>query len=42
MTCGQTLSSIAFRYGVSISQIMAANGLTNPNYIWVGQRLCIP
>ncbi|NLE76687.1 MAG: LysM peptidoglycan-binding domain-containing protein, partial [Chloroflexi bacterium] len=42
VTCGQTLSSIAFRYGVSISQIMAANGLTNPNYIWVGQRLCIP
>jgi len=39
---GETLSSIALRYGVTIGQLMAANGLANPNYIWVGQRLCIP
>ncbi|MGQ9584159.1 MAG: carboxypeptidase regulatory-like domain-containing protein [Anaerolineae bacterium] len=42
VTCGQTLSGIAWRYGVSVGQLMAANGLANPNYIWVGQRLCIP
>lgn len=38
----ETLSHIAMRYGVSVSAIMAANGLTDPNFIWVGQKLCIP
>ena len=38
----ETLSYIAMRYGVSVSAIMAANGLTDPNFIWVGQKLCIP
>jgi len=38
----ETLSSISLRYGVPVSAIMAANGLTNPNFIWVGQKLCIP
>ncbi len=39
---GDTLSAIAVRFDVSISAIMAANGLTNPNLIYVGQRLTIP
>jgi LysM repeat protein len=39
---GETLSSIASRYGVTVEAIMAANGLANPNYIYVGQRLTIP
>lgn len=39
---GETLSRIASRYGVSVSAIVAANGLANPNRIWPGQRLFIP
>jgi LysM repeat protein len=39
---GETLSGIAWRYGTSINGIMRANGLTNRNFIWVGQRLIIP
>jgi LysM repeat protein len=39
---GETLYSIARRYGTSVSAIASANGLRNPNYIWVGQRLVIP
>jgi LysM repeat protein len=39
---GQTLYSIARWYGTSVSAIMNANGLSNPNFIWVGQRLTIP
>jgi LysM repeat protein len=40
--CGDTLSGIAFRYGTSVAAIARANGLRNPNYIYVGQRLIIP
>ena len=39
---GDTLSKIASRFGVSVSAIMAANGLTNPDLISVGQALRIP
>jgi polysaccharide biosynthesis protein PslG len=39
---GETLSAIAWRYGVSMWQIVAANGLRNPNFIYVGQVLIIP
>ncbi|MDH7484980.1 MAG: LysM peptidoglycan-binding domain-containing protein [Anaerolineae bacterium] len=39
---GETLSSIAARYGVSLSAIMQANGISNANVIYVGQRLTIP
>jgi LysM repeat protein len=39
---GDTLYSIARRYGVSVAAITAANGIVNPNHIWVGQRLVIP
>jgi LysM repeat protein len=39
---GETLSSIARRYGVSVQSIVNANGIRNPNFIWVGQRLRIP
>jgi LysM repeat protein len=39
---GETLYSIARRYGVSVQSIVNANGITNPNFIWVGQRLRIP
>jgi putative chitinase len=39
---GETLSQIAWRYDTSVWAIARANGLRNPNYIWAGQRLCIP
>jgi len=39
---GDTLYSIARRFGVTVNAIVAANGLTNPNFIRVGQTLIIP
>ncbi len=39
---GQSLSSIAARYGVSASSIATANGISDPNRIRVGQSLTIP
>lgn len=39
---GETLTTIARRYGVTTTAIVQANGLANPNYIWAGQRLVIP
>jgi LysM repeat protein len=38
---GETLRSIAERYEVSMDSIMQANGIANPNRIYVGQRLTI-
>ena len=39
---GENLYRIALRYGTTVQAIMRANGLSNPNFIWVGQRLVIP
>ena len=39
---GQNLSGIAARYGVSAWSMAMANGITNWNYIYVGQVLVIP
>ena len=39
---GDTLYSLARRYGTTVSAIVRANGLRNPNRIYVGQRLVIP
>ena len=39
---GQTLSGIARIYGVTTEQLAAANGIVNPNLIYVGQVLVIP
>jgi len=39
---GETLTMIAARYGTTVNAIVQANGIRNPNYIWVGQRLVIP
>lgn len=38
---GDTLYSVARRYGTTASAIAQANGLRNPNWIYVGQRLVI-
>lgn len=39
---GETLSSIARRYGVNLFALAAANGIVNINRIYAGQRLVIP
>ena len=39
---GDTLFSIANRYGTSVNAVMQANNLRNPDFIWVGERLVIP
>lgn len=39
---GESLSQIAQAYGVTIDEIMALNGLSDPNTIVVGQELLIP
>ncbi len=39
---GDTLGSIALQFDVSVDDIMAANGLTDPNALTVGQTLVIP
>jgi LysM repeat protein len=38
---GDTLYSLARRYGTTVSAIVRANGLPNSNWIYVGQRLVI-
>lgn len=39
---GETLFRIALEYGLSVDDIVAANGIVNPTSIIVGQRLLIP
>ncbi|MCB8943400.1 MAG: LysM peptidoglycan-binding domain-containing protein [Ardenticatenaceae bacterium] len=39
---GDTLAKIGAQYGLSWNLIAQANGITNPNYIYTGQVLCIP
>jgi LysM repeat protein len=36
---GDTLSKIAVRYRTTVQNLISLNGLSNPNLIWVGQRL---
>jgi len=42
VAAGETLYSIARRYGVPADAIAAANGLANPNQLFVGQVLYLP
>ncbi len=39
---GETLFGIARRYGLTVEQLAAANGITNPARIYAGQVLVIP
>lgn len=39
---GDTLSSIASRYGISLSQLMAANPNVDPRRMRIGQQIAIP
>ena len=38
---GDDLNLIATKFGVSVDDIVAANGLANPDFIYVGQKLVI-
>lgn len=39
---GDTLDKLARQYGVTAAAITEANGIRNPDLIWVGQKLVIP
>jgi len=39
---GDTLTAISRRFGTTVAAIARLNGLVNPSYIYVGQRLQIP
>jgi len=39
---GDDLNLIATKFGVTVSAITQANGITNPDFIFVGQKLVIP
>lgn len=39
---GDSLLMISLKFGVNMSAIITANGITNPNFVYVGQRLVIP
>lgn len=36
---GDSLSSIAAKYGTSVAKLQSLNGISNANYIYVGQRI---
>ncbi|MEZ4831879.1 MAG: LysM peptidoglycan-binding domain-containing protein [Caldilineaceae bacterium] len=39
---GDSLSTIARQHNVSMADLARSNGISNPNFIYVGQRLVIP
>jgi lipoprotein-anchoring transpeptidase ErfK/SrfK len=39
---GDTLATVAAKFGTTANEVMRANGLYNPNFIYIGQRLNIP
>jgi LysM repeat protein len=39
---GDTLGKVALEFDISVEELMAANGLTDPNVLEVGQTLAIP
>jgi LysM repeat protein len=39
---GQNLTTIANTYGISVAELVAANGIANPNYVQAGSWLTIP
>jgi LysM repeat protein len=36
---GDTLSAIAARHGTTVAALMQINNLSDPNFIYVGQRI---
>lgn len=39
---GDSLNKLAKQYDSAVSSILAANPTINPNYIYCGQRICVP
>jgi LysM repeat protein len=39
---GDTLGNIAYQFGTTVQAIMQANGIVNPDLIYVGQTIMIP
>lgn len=39
---GENLYRLSLRYGVTVGDLMRANGLSNPDYLSIGQQLVIP
>ncbi len=39
---GDTLYQISHKYGVTMDSILEANPSIDPNYLRIGQRICIP
>lgn len=39
---GDTPLTIATRFGITVEELIAANGLDNPDFVFSGQRLIIP
>ncbi len=39
---GDTLATVAARFGTTVTQLVYLNGLWNPNFIYVGQVLKVP
>ncbi len=39
---GDTLISIAARYGTTVNAVVQANNLRNADFIWIGERLIVP
>ncbi|MEW5961142.1 MAG: LysM domain-containing protein, partial [Chloroflexota bacterium] len=39
---GETLTSIAYQYGVSLEALLACNDLYNEDLVYIGQRICVP
>ncbi len=42
VAAGETLGQISARYEISLEEIMSANGMSNQNFIFVGQELILP
>lgn len=42
VAAGDTLTSIAFRFNTTVAAILQANPGLNPDFIVIGQRICIP
>ena len=42
VVAGETLSQIARQYGVDVATLIELNGLSNANFVYVGQQLVVP
>lgn len=39
---GETLSGIAYSYGVALQELLGYNNIYNSNIVYIGQRICLP